>query len=205
VPIARFRHAAEAGYFAHELLCREDVEAGVVAQEQFDALGGLWSTQFLLTVPPLTVERATTLLQSLVEENSDRIAPVLADEDCDDPPSEPYHMAAVSDQDFVAVDSGVNWVPIVLTLAAGSVVLWGWHSLQQGKAARANPAGQNHLDLWDRLATPDSPWTQPIPGGRGRRQLWISPRQHAAELREDADGDGVFESTVRVPLPQARH
>ncbi len=201
VPVARFKSAAEAGYFAHELLYTEHLPVSLIAEEHFDALDGHWSTRFVLSAPEGMADRAARALAQLIEQTE-------TEETCDAVSAAGssrlvMNDPADSDRQFdpatVAIEeSAVHWVPIVLTLAAGSVALWGVHHLNERpkQQFRAVPAGRQHDDLWEQLSLPARVWTQRLENGRGRRELWIDRKRNIAVIREDADGDGVFEKEV---------
>lgn len=203
VPVARFANAAEAGYFAHELLYHADIESELATQDHFDAVDHRWITQFVLSVPEALAQAAAEALHALVAENHND--PGDFDDGLDAAPAALPLRSSVMSAELGNADSGVNWVPIILTLAAGSAVFFGAKHWQvvAGRAAKAGPPAQRREDLWQHLATPDAPWTQPAGPGHGTRQLWIRPQQLRAELREDTDGDGVFERSVHIPLERA--
>lgn len=202
VSIARFKNAAEAGYFAHELKHTLEIPVVLSAEENFDALLGQWSARFVMSVPESASDAAIAALEKLIADSeTDELYQSgqsfgnrrgLAnrgtefDERLTPPAAELAH-------------SGVNWVPIVLTLAAGSAALWGARKFNhppQGNV-RPVPARGEHVDLWDRLASEPRPWIQQLENGRGIREFRIGPRKDSALFREDADGDGIFETELR--------
>ena len=194
-PLARFTSAAEAGYFAHELLHREQIPVSLTVDEHFDAIGGRWTTRFVLAVPEDIGETAREALQRLIH-----------DSECDDDSGGGHNASECAAgpggryNAAVLEESGVHWVPIVLTLAVSSVAFWGAREFggPPQRQARAAPAGRQNeqRDLWDELATPGRPWTQSLPGGQGRRELRFDRARGLAILREDADGDGRFETEI---------
>ena len=192
VPIARFRNAAEAGYFADELARAGDFQAVVDLEEALDSFGHYWTTRFVLWVPRGEAEAATRQLQQLVETTDSEGLFEL-------PGEEPAVDAASEAPANEPVESGVNWVPIVLTLAAGSVALWVARSMNEQppkRDVRMMPAGGLDIDLWERLSVDPAPWVQESDGAR--RELQLSHDGEAAILREDLDGDGLFERVVRI-------
>ncbi len=197
VPIARFRNAAEAGYFADELTRDEAFSAVVDLEEALDSFGHYWTTRFVLWVPRGHAESAARQLQQLVDatESDELFATSDAGEMV-----EPGAMASHLETEDVAesADSGVNWVPIVLTIAAGSMALWVARSMneQPKRDVRLAPAGGRQIDLWERLSTDTEPWVQESAGGR--RELSVSRDRDTAVLREDLDGDGIFERIVPI-------
>jgi hypothetical protein len=201
VVIAQFRNAAEAGYFAHELLREADIPAAVTMDESFDALTGYWSTRFVLAVAEEFSESASLCLQRLSEHSTPDDRPYhsefaaddfndpMTDDDWIQPPSE--KMADATEQ------SNVNWVPIVLTLAAGSIVFWGVRTMHAKPQAQAAAAGErNQPDVWKLLSTPERPWVQQLENGR--RELRFDSVRREGILYEDLDGDGRFETKIRV-------
>ena len=69
--IARFNNAAEAGYFAHEMHTEAGITARVMTEDDFDAVGGVWSTRFLLVVPRDQAGPALAVLRHQLEEPDD--------------------------------------------------------------------------------------------------------------------------------------
>lgn len=201
--IARFGSAAEAGYFAHELLHTEAIPVRLTSDESFDALRGFWSTRYVLAVPVDKATSAKLALSDLVEATrnddgfeSHETGSLAA---TPEPPtkysqarSQGFDDPEIFDRDRYD-DRGVNWVPIVLTLTAGSLAFWVARKAQEPPPERP-PVGQQDADLWDTLTNEPAPWYQPINGGRGIRELSIDRQHNQAILREDLDGDGVFET-----------
>ncbi len=195
VTIARFQNVAEAGFFAHELIHRESLAVQLRVEESFDAISGYWKSRFLLSVPESQAKSAALILQQMVEQTE-------AD------PWEPEQSAF--GLDVVSMDSrrrthnapsdegSIHWLPIVLTLAAGSFVLWGVRKFQEQPQRRDRaPVGREHNDPWVDLSAHAKPWVQMLDDGRGVREFWIDAERDEAVLREDADGNGIFEKQVR--------
>ena len=203
VAIARFKSTAEAGFFAHELSHTKHIPVSLIAEEHFDAASGRRSTRFVLSAPEAVAEMAARELGQLIEQTD-------AEETFEDAYSEESKWLVTddttdsdreSDQPVSPVEeSTIHWGPIVLALAAGSVFLWGVRQLTErpGHQPRAVPAGWQQDDLWEQLSHPSGTWTQQIEGGHGRRELWIDREHNIAIIREDADGDGVFEKEIPV-------
>ena len=134
VPIARFRNVAEAGFFAHELMQRDEIAVTMTADESFDAVNGYWSTHYVLSAPEKVAQRARRSLQDLIQvTESDEPDHSYANatfeiesdtrfEHFDQEWADHETEASQIQDDVVIEDSNVNWVPIVLTLAAGSIV-----------------------------------------------------------------------------------
>jgi hypothetical protein len=92
--------------------------------------------------------------------------------------------------------STIKWGPLFLTLAAGSLVIW--HG-KKPQVHRQPPAPRDALrvSLFDAPGLRDAPWVQH--GGDGvRRELDF--RQGSTLLREDSDGDGLFETEYAVQI-----
>jgi len=217
VRIARFRSAAEAGFFADLLNRREIAPAEIAVEEEHDALHGSWAVRFALLVPSLQAETAAVALKRLIEETDDQAglcaydaeefaaAEEFADEAVHVPMAaavavEPRWNGAIDaadDESLPLVEaSGVNWVPIVLTLAAGSAALFGARKVMEAPRVRAAdaPARVRQEGAWADLAKERAPWRQELRNGKGTREMFLLPNPDRAVIREDADGDGRFES-----------
>ena len=195
IPIARFNNAAEAGFFAYELQAAEDVPVRMAAEDDFNALGGQWSTRYMLLAPEDHAQTAALALKELVEqsEGDELMEPhsTLARRAAfiGDPVSGPMADAAGRNV--------LHWLPIVLTLAAGSAALIGMRKLHdRPKANLPVPPVGRHVELWRTLAAPRTPWRLHHDGVDGTWQLWID--RDLAIIREDADGDGVFEKELEL-------
>jgi hypothetical protein len=173
VAIARFQSGAEAGYFADELTRQTGIEADVLVRERFDAVHAVWTVDYILQVSQPHVAEAVAALQSLVETTGD---------DAADESTRP----SVTD-----LPAGV-WVPLILTLAAGSIACFGIDHLDHRPRPAALVVGdrRNSPELWEILAATDGPWVQQLDGGRGTRRLKLNPDHRSAVLEEDHDGDG---------------
>ena len=205
-PIARFLNAAEAGYFAHELKLAEGLPVVITAEESFDAVAGYWSTRFLLCVPEADARGAAEALQRLVEDTeSEDFVPRHAGELADDADAgsrttdvfDPRTQTRAEISESV----GVGWVPLVLTLAAGSAAFWGVRRVDDPPRPPAAPIKRPDADQWKRLPGPGRPWTFPHENGHGQRQFWLDVDRSRAVVREDANGDGFFETEQRHELP----
>jgi hypothetical protein len=177
VAIARFQSGAEAGFFADEL-CREiGVAAEVLARERFDAVHAVWSVDYILLVDRGDAERSARSLASLVEATGGECS-----EDSSD-------NSPVSD-----LPVGV-WMPLILTLAAGSIACFGIERLDHRPRPAALVVGDRREppELWDVLTATRGTWVQQLEGGAGTRELTLDRDRHRARLREDHDGDGCFD------------
>ena len=176
VAIARFRNSAEAGYFADELTRETHFETEVVARERFDAVHAAWSVDYILLVDRPHAERAARLLQTLVEatggETGEDVLPELPASDL----------------------PGGIWVPLILTLAAGSIACFGIERLDQRARPPALVVRDPHEppELWEILSATRGAWVQKLEGGRGVRELTLDRDTRSGRLREDHDGDGSF-------------
>lgn len=207
MPIARFLNAAEAGYFAHELKLTRNVPVRLRAEDNFDAVAGHWSTGFVLSVPEAWAERAAATLQDLVrlsESDDPTPEPVPAALDYESAsaarsrPFDPY-----AEEDFFAEGPAIRWVPIVVTLAAGSLAIWGIKSFWEPARPQAAPVNAPRDVLWDVMKTPNGrKWVQLDSTGRPTRMLEIPAGGNEAILWEDNDGDQVFERIQRIRRPQ---
>jgi len=184
VPIARFQNGAEVGFFADELTRETGIETEVLAREKFDAVHAVWSIDYLLLVDRGEAERGARALQALVESTGGEM---------EDQPSE---TASACD-----IPGGV-WVPLILTLAAGSIACFGIERADQHPRAPALVVGhaRRSPEVWQFMGAARGNWVQPLEGGPGVRELVLAPEKGTAVLREDEDGDGRFEREQRFSL-----
>ncbi|NOX56226.1 MAG: hypothetical protein GXP27_17640 [Planctomycetes bacterium] len=214
VRIARFKWAAEAGFFEHELAERLDVPTRILEHSNFDAMAGCWFTWYSLCVPEENAEHAQAVLRELIAEHEEDET----DWQSEAEPSNVYSAAWPSHHQEVwdpveqhqglaaetEPESRSTLIPILLTLAAGAAVLWVtrvWpHQQPQavGPGRGPEPATER---FWQELSRWPEPWTQTRRDGRGVRQLEVDPVHQRILLREDADGDGTFEREVTVVEP----
>lgn len=189
--IARFRSGAEAGYFADELAREADIEGLIKAEDRFDGVHGMGTTDFVLMVAPQKAERASEVLRSLVAQSDMDEDAATRDEDGNDIPHA---------DEGRPVRSGTVWVPIILTLAAGSIAYWGVHRDQR----RVRPPGlvnrerRQGADLLRTIGLFEEPWVQKLDGAT--RELVFDREAQTATVREDRDGDGIFERTSAFEL-----
>ena len=193
--IARFGNAAEAGYFANELHYVLDFEPRLECRDDFDTLGNLWRSSYALSVPEELADHARRQFELMLRGEAAASFSSVAGEHA---PGE--HDAVLAEDADVGSSSterrpvsGVNWVPIMLTLAAGSLVLWSGKKLHVQRLPGAAPGRAQRIDVWDALSRDGSRWSQPFPEGGGVRELLIQREEGTAVVREDADGDGDFE------------
>ncbi|MGE5193922.1 MAG: hypothetical protein ACM3U2_15620 [Deltaproteobacteria bacterium] len=172
--IARFQSGAEAGYFADELTRETEIETEVLARERFDGVHAAWSVDYILLVDRAHAERAARLLQSLVEATGDDAG------------------ADATDESSRSDLPGGAWVPLILTLAAGSIACFGIERLDHRPRPPALVVrdGREPPELWEFLAATRGTWIQKLDGAPGVRELTLDPDTHSARLKEDSDGDG---------------
>ena len=175
VAIARFQNGAEAGYFADELARETGFATQVLARERFDAVHAGWSVDYILLVGKADAEPAAQMLKTLIETTSD-----------DDPGTEGQPAG-------LDVPGGV-WVPLILTLAAGSIACFGIERLDQRPRPPALVVrdGREPPELHELIGAARGTWVQKLDGG-GVRQLTLDSESRSALLKEDDDGDGRFE------------
>ena len=216
VRIARFSNAAEAGYFAHELAAQNSILTKIVAEESFDALCGYWSTGYALTATEADADAARTALVEFVQrlraddfdDFDDEFDPSNSLEDSTSltfPRESEYDDEPGTVRNVMVDEPGVNWIPVVLTLAAGSIVFWAARRIHDQPAVFAAPVVPKTEELWDYLAHDENPWVQELEGGVGVRQLQIDPQRKLFIIREDRDGDGRFESELNFNGQIPRH
>ena len=193
--IARFPNAAEAGFFAHALQATEDIPVTLRAEENYDAVSGYWSTRYLLEVPERIAESAYRSLESLIRrsESEDVLASAAGRWETWERSAELSEVPRIFAADRSIRDEerhplpGINWGPIVLSFAAGSLALFGLQSLQPAIKPRVEAPGGRQQELWDQLSQPAKPWTQKLDGNR-RRVLEFNAERSRAVVRE-YDGD----------------
>jgi hypothetical protein len=158
-PIARFLNAAEAGYFAHELKLSRNIPVTLRAEEDFDAVSGHWSTGFVLSVPQAWAENAAMTLQELVRQTDsedyipDRVSPSVEYERTPPGLSQPFDPLAA--EDYLTHPPSIHWVPFVVTLAAGSLAIWGIKILwEPARPQAAAPINAPRDVLWEEMKSP---------------------------------------------------
>jgi hypothetical protein len=185
VAIARFRNGAEAGYFADELIHIAELDVEVLARERFDAVHAAWSIDYLLLTSTADAARAAQFLRALVASSDEDAEPATGDAD-----------AARCDPSRSA------WMPLILSLAAGSIACWGVEQAEQRPRPRP-PALVDRdpripHDLWRVLSATPGPWRQTAPDGHGSREVTFDHERRTAVLREDRDGDGTIDREWRI-------
>lgn len=177
VSIARFQNGAEAGYFADELYRTTAIETEVMAREHFDAVHAAWSIDYLLLASADQASQAAQALEELVTSSDNDLEPTCP-----------------SDSERNGLPGGM-WMPLILTLAAGSIACWGVERAEQRPRPPALVARDPRLppDLWHLLGSTPGPWIQSGEAGIGTRMLTVDHDRQTAILREDHDGDGTFD------------
>lgn len=196
VPVARFRNWAEAGYF-EDLLHSHGIAAQLEPQEQYDAVGGHWGHQLMLSVAGADFDRARDLMQQELEDNEDdagtraqRADPAVA---C---VREPRDVAG-SAIGPSATEGPPLWKPLAVVLVAGGLAYLGTHGLRWARPGPAaglegRPASRSS-DLWRYLMRNDGVWQRELGPGAGRARMWQDGHSGTLHIEEDRDGDGLFE------------
>ncbi len=211
VPIARFANVAEAGYFHCELEGHMPCEVRLLTQNHFDAPSASWWTNYVLTVPETDAAQATELLKQIVADTDPSEFIEYGDEPVSPPrlsvdeapidrlPADRFPAHDLPCDGLTAPVSRIHWAPIILTLTAGTFVVWA--AKQVHRQVRNRAGGEpNQVDIWEQIGHEGRPWVQQLNDGPGRRELVIDHARRFATLREDADGDGVFERRSRISL-----
>ena len=146
----------------------------VLARERFDGVHAVWSVDYTLLVDRSGAEEAARRLQSLVEATGDD-----AGAETSDGASHPE------------IPGGV-WVPLILTLAAGSIACFGIERLDQRPRPPALVVrdGREPAEPWEFLNAARGTWIQKLDGMPGTRELTVDPDTQSVLVREDCDGDG---------------
>lgn len=181
VAVARFQNGAEAGYFADELTRTSGMATEVLARERFDAVHAAWSIDYVLLVDREQAADAASRLELLVETTSDE-----ADSGVDE--SRLWNDIPCS-----------VWIPLFVTLAAGSIACFGIERVERPVRPPAlvvrDP--REPPNLWHILGASRGPWRQQLDDGAGVRTLSINAETGTAILREDHDGDGQADQEWR--------
>jgi len=195
VPVAKFANVAEAGYFHCELEGHLEREVRLTTQNHFDAPSASWWSNYVLSVPATEAERAAAFLQQLVAETDQAEFIGYGDE--------PVTPAGHADNELPMSESRIHWTPIILTLTAGTFVIWAAKQVHRHVVREPAGRGANQVDIWDQLSRDGSPWVQHADDGHGRRELLIDRANKVATLREDTDGDGTIDRQSRISLTPA--
>jgi hypothetical protein len=187
--IARFGNAAEAGYFADELDYALGFEPRLDCRDDFDAVHHHWRSRFVLSVPARHAEQAREVLTCLLEGANP--AGTSREERLDSAVPFSHTRLGPRRETTRSPGSNVKWAPLFITLAAGSLAFW------HGKKppAQRQPFAPNdalRIQLGEAPGLRDAPWVQTFEGGL-RRELHFPAHDGEAVLREDCDGDGIFE------------
>lgn len=195
--VARFANAAEAGYFANELEYALGVEPRLDCRDDFEAVHHHWRSGFVLSVPGSHAVAAHELLRRLLDPESSH---AVEREECLEAatPCRLERLAIPVERDR-ALTSSVKWAPLFLTLAAGSLAIWPGKKPAPQRRPAAPPADAMPISLRDAPGLADAPWVQTRDDGV-RRELQFRGADGKAMLREDRDGDGVFEREYTVEV-----
>ena len=206
--LARFRFAADAGYFADELQARFSIRATVQLEENFDATTGQSLVAFVLAVSPELADEAIPRLRQLIETAQvgeydglpggldGPAAPVSTPSGTDDETFDTEPVAARS-------SSGVpSWL-FLMVVCIGAASLLATQRPQAPAAGPADNAAAEPTDeqvfLRELLAASPEPWVRESPDG-GRQEVSLDKSTGSMRLREDGDGDGVYEIDRRIRL-----
>jgi hypothetical protein len=178
VTIARFAWASEAGYFSHEMGLRTSFENRILWEDQSDAIHGFWQGAYLLQVPPDWADEARALFRQLLDENIERAQPANDSSEFDGADSVPFDPQS---------SFTINWVPIILTLTAGSVAafgyqVWSRHGERPAVAREESPDELEAPREGERLFVADGPED-------GRWSVRLDAAGESMILLEDIDGD----------------
>lgn len=206
--LARFRFAADAGYFADELQAQFSIRTTVQLEENFDATTGQSLVAFVLAVSPELADEAIPKLRQLIETAQtgeyDGLPGGL------DGPAAPVSAVSATDgETFEAQPVAVrpsarvpSWL-FLLIVCAGAVALL---ATQRQQAPAEGPAEDAAAELTDEqvflrelIAASPEPWVRESPDGR-RQEVSLDKSTGSIRLREDGDGDGVYEIDRRIPL-----
>lgn len=209
--LARFRFAADAGYFADELQAQFGITANVQLEENSDPTTGQSLVAFILSVTPELADETIPKLQQLIEAAQageyDGMPGGL------DAPAAPVSAAAPSnatgDETFqVGDDTGTprpripSWLFLLVVCAGAVALMISMKQQQQGQAAaedQAAPLTDEQVFLGEMLAVSAEPWARTTPDG-GRQEVSLDESTGTMRYREDTDGDGSFEIDRRIRL-----
>lgn len=235
-PVARFTSAAEAGFFASELEHLAGIPVAVHISESFDAVVGCWQPGFVLRVPPHRADEAARLVQEWASQPDPREAAVqeTARVAREPGPQAAWRRGRLPDRTVAGFDPasddlpgetftleenmswGVPWLPLLLTLTAGSLTVWTVRKLNRPpvRVAPARPAAeilQEQLKqreslsgVWIRkdpqleLNLPDMP-VDLVPA-RIPPVISIQTDRRGTLIRSDYDGDGRYDEEFVFPF-----
>lgn len=189
-PIARFHHAAEAGYFA-DLLQQQQIDAEVRQHQDFSALDGARPMVFVLLVPAEESLAAAELIQQELQ----------ADSSDDAEGSSRLLTGQLSTGELRTGEPLRWWQPVALMLVAGGIACWAGGTLE----ATRTPAFPSGGPLWDLLSESDQPLVGRDEQGQARRRVRFDQRQRRLIVEDDQDGDGRFETRRIFFHPGERH
>ncbi|HVV99340.1 MAG TPA: hypothetical protein VHB77_03300 [Planctomycetaceae bacterium] len=185
VQAARFTNAAEAGFFMHELETELGVTGELEQREHFNAIHGTWHANYALLVARDDAPRVAEFLRDLRDETE-----VDAGEWRAPGQERPAEVGSLSSR----------WMPMLITLAAGSVAYLGVTKLEEPPRPPALRADRPADTLWRELARGD--WSQTHPEGKGTRRMRMDAARRTVLVEEDKDADGHFERAHQFPLPR---
>lgn len=178
VTIARFAWASEAGYFSHELGVRNPFETRILWEDLSDKVHGFWQGEYLLQVPPEWADEARAQLRLLLDDKGDGTADAGRWDESSD-----------REQAFdPQLSSSIRWVPIVLTLTAGTVVAIGYQVWLRHEV-RPPIARDQTLEELDAPREGGQLFVHQEADGTSLT-IELNPAREQMILTEDLDGDG---------------
>ena len=185
VQAARFTNAAEAGFFVHELETELGITGELEQREHFNAIHGTWHADYALLVARYDAPRVAEFLRGLRDETEDEAGAWRA-------PGEALPAETSS--------LGSRWMPVLITLAAGSVAYLGVTKLEEPPRPPALHVNRPADALWRELARGD--WTQPHPEGKGTRRMRMDARRRVVIIEDDLNQDGRIDDIHEYSLPR---
>lgn len=204
--LARFRFAADAGYFADELQGQFRIPATVRLEESFDTVTAQAVVAFVLSVPVKQTDEAIPRLRELIEAAQtgeyDGVPGGL-----DGPVAPVPATATLVDADSeasVTVTAGPrfpSWMFLVLVCAGAVILIQSRQNELVPEAAvdAEAPLTKEQLFLRELLATSPEPWVRETRDG-GRQEISLDESTGTVRIRGDSDGDGRFEVDRRIRL-----
>ena len=184
VQAARFTNAAEAGFFVHELESELGIAGELEQREHFNAIHGTWHADYALFVARDHAPRVAEFLRGLRDETEDDAGAWRA------PGESPAKSGSL----------GSRWMPVLITLAAGSVAYLGVTKLEEPPRPPALHVNRAADALWRELARGD--WTQAHPEGKGTRRMRLDAARRTVIIEDDLDHDGRIDRAHEYSLPR---
>lgn len=204
-PLARFRSAADAGFFADEMLSRWSISATVTLEESFEATNGQWVVSYVLGVPFDQADEATPRLRQLIEDaqkqdlenepgSLDHPEPEMTAD-----PDEPDAEFQIEPQRIGSGFGVPSWMLLLLACAGAIILIQARQGANPPELAPADQLTDDEAFLHQMLAVSPEPWVRETKSG-GRQEISLDSRSNTMRIREDADGDGAFEIDRRIRI-----